>query len=79
MPRAFISTVEEGKHGTTSGGCAVFVLDGLARHSRRVCAVFVPCFCPGKIYLSPESVYIDSGQRVDTAQPPEVVPCFWPI
>ena len=38
IPQAFISTVDKGKHGTSSGGCAVFVLDGLARHSRRVCA-----------------------------------------
>ena len=33
----------------SSGGCAVFVLDGLARHSRRVCAVFVLVLCPGSV------------------------------
>ena len=74
IPRAFISTVDKGKHGTSSGGCAVFVLDGLARHSRRVCAVFV--LVPAVSYLSPGNVYINSGQGVDTARPPEVVPRF---
>ena len=49
IPRAFISTVDKGKHGTSSGGCAVFVLDGLARHSLRVCAMFVLVLCPGGV------------------------------
>ena len=47
--RAFILTVDEGKHGTSSGGCAVFVLDGLARQSHHVCAVFVLVLCPGSV------------------------------
>ena len=47
--RAFILTVDKGKHGTSSGGCAAFVLDGLARLSRRVCAVFVLVLCPGSV------------------------------
>ena len=65
--------MDKGKHGTSSGGCAAFVLDSLARHSRRV-----PClsFVPAVFYLGPGSVYIDNGQGVDTARPPEVVPRF---
>ena len=27
----------------------MFVLDGLARHSRRVCAMFVLVLCPGSV------------------------------
>ena len=38
IPRAFILTVDKGKHGTSSGGYPRVVLDGLARLSRRVCA-----------------------------------------
>ena len=71
--------MDKGKHGTSSGGCAVFVLDGLARLSRRVCAVFVIVLYPGSVYLSPGSIYINSGQGVDTARPLEVVPRFWSI
>ena len=33
-------------------------------------------FVPGLRYLSPGTVYINSGQAVNTAQPPEVVPRF---
>ena len=77
--RAFILTVDKGKHGTSSRGCAAFVLDGLARLSRRVCAVFVLVLCPGSVLPQSRSIYIDSGQGVDTARPPEVVPRFWSI
>ena len=49
IQRAFILTVDEGKHGTSSGGYPRVVLDGLARLSRRVCAVFVLVLCPGSV------------------------------
>ena len=61
--RAFILTVDKGKHGTSSGGYPRVVLDGLARLSRRVCAVFVLVLCPGSVLpQSRERLNIDSGQ-----------------
>ena len=43
IPRAFILAAVWGKHGTSSGGRSVFVLDGLAQISRRVHPLFVLC------------------------------------
>ena len=56
--RAFILTVDKGKHGKSSGGYPRVVLDGLARLSRRVCAVFVLVLCPGSVlHQSRERLY----------------------
>ena len=48
VPRDLLAAVW-GKHGTSSGGRSVFVLDGLARISRRVHPLFVLC-SPGVLH-----------------------------
>ena len=60
VPRPFILAAVWGKHGTSSGGRSVFVLDGLARISRRVHPLFVPC-SPGGLH--PATFQTDSGHH----------------
>ena len=57
--RAFILTVDKGKHGTSSGGYPRVVLDSLARLSRRVCA----CPLSRQCFISVPGAFISTVDK----------------